>query len=1420
MAFYNNVIAGASNPTGGGGGTGFTIQRSLRFNSSEDSSLSKSFGTAGNRKKFTWSGWVKRATASTECSLFTAGSSTENSIRFNANGTLKINACEGSVETTAVFRDCSAWYHILVNVNSELSTAADRIKLFVNGKAVALSGTNATTNGIEKFNKAEVHYIGRQVHNTSNDFDGLLAEIHFLDGANATTATDSDGSVTGTAGTEYLTQFGEFDANTFVWNPIAFTGSYGPYGGVALASANGALPILNTSGGHGLTVTSGVRSDSLSANIVLALPLNGSNSGTTITDYHHTVKGSGSAKAITLYTGSASGGAVTSTAQSRYYGSSFYVVRGATNNYSASDYISRTGDSDLAVGTGSFCVEFWYKPGTFVQNSCMFDSRHNSTDWPNATHGFQFYTNHNGDLILRTGSSNVISASSKLTSGQWHHLAVAGDYSGGNRTIRIYCDGTLAGSVTNNNNFSEGRFVLGSAANNGEGSNGYYADLRIYKGVPKYTANFTVPELGTGGDNSFALGFNDISSNSSLGTDSSGKNNTWSVSNLSSGGPQVSTSAITNVATSTNTNRTISVTAAGWQSLNNAVDSSDSSVSPSNNNTPGTITFSPALVGVTKVRAKTRFYGSGTAKLYNGSTELHAVSHNNNNATQYYDIYDGAPIELTQYWQQMNSSAASDDFWALEVNGVIVATNTNGGNLSSTIPGSQHTLTTTDTTNFSSFATSDTVNQNGIVVSKNTSTPSLTISGGSWSNGDKIDRIPGSDCDSFIDTPTNYTSSQGNAGGNYATLNILDRQQSNGTLSNGNLGITSTGSNWAMYRSTIFVNSGKWYWEVEIGNDQYTSIGIIDDEYSMGEYTNAWFNQTTNMFGYYPYNGKKYNGGSGVNYATGDTTATGSIIGVALDMENGTLTFYKDGTSLGQAYSGLTGKSFSPAHWIYAVTNADIYNFGQRPFFYAPGKTGGPASDFKAICSTNFDDTTIQKGLDHFVVSTWSGNSNQDHKISTSFSPGVVWAKRRNGAKNHLFFDRIRGDDNYLHPNTTNGNQVQADLLGFASDGYELGTVESINLSGNTYVGWAWYAGAVTNPVGDIWRAGSTKYIGIKFASASGGTVSYGATAGSTTVEVWTSSDNSNWTQQGGTLTLSSGHTLTTSDQYVYIRNSSNATFTDWYVAATNGADGHYSSVTYPSGASWSGPGYTDYDWRQPGAALNKDGSTLSIVQANPTAGFSIVHVPSVDSTNTLRTTGTGLTAAPEFIISKNLDFTDNWFVYHKDIQTNDKQYLILNNGSGTTSSGSTIWGRTSTTMSFNGALWVGSGNTDDLTFNCWHSVEGFSKIGSFQPKGMSDNEFVWTGFRPKFIFFKYSSSNGDWMMLDTSRRPNGPTGGTLVAQEDKAEDDWYAASQANIDFLSNGFKIRHHGSPGGDSGRTVVYACWAENPFKISRAY
>ena len=338
---------------------------------------------------------------------------------------------------------------------------------------------------------------------------------------------------------------------------------------------------------------------------------------------------------------------------------------------------------------------------------------------------------------------------------------------------------------------------------------------------------------------------------------------------------------------------------------------------------------------------------------------------------------------------------------------------------------------------------------------------------------------------SVVDSPTLYSAESGNNGGNYCTLNPQDRQinssnVANGTVSNGNLSITSTGAVWTMIRGTMFVSSGKWYWECELGNNQYSTIGVITDEYKMAAYTNAWVNQTSDMYGYYPYGGDTFNGSTtDGSYATADTTAQGQVIGVALDMDNGTLTFYKNGVSLGQAFAALRGKNVAPAHWLYQHTGvgyADNYNFGQQPFRYTP------PTDHLSLCTTNLAETAILDASKHFDVLTWSGNgpattvAREITGLDMEAAPDFVWAKTRTGTGYHnTVFDAGRGygvdnvlvtDEAWDQGSATGGRMKSTSSSSITFEpvgGVDGNSSVWYDESGHTYVAWTWNAGSNSN---------------------------------------------------------------------------------------------------------------------------------------------------------------------------------------------------------------------------------------------------------------------------------------------------------------------------------------------------------------------
>ncbi|MDP6585031.1 MAG: hypothetical protein QF535_10260, partial [Anaerolineales bacterium] len=161
------------------------------------------------------------------------------------------------------------------------------------------------------------------------------------------------------------------------------------------------------------------------------------------------------------------------------------------------------------------------------------------------------------------------------------------------------------------------------------------------------------------------------------------------------------------------------------------------------------------------------------------------------------------------------------------------------------------------------------------------------------------------------------------------------------------------------------------------------------------------------------------------------------------------------------------------------------------------------------------------------------------------------------------------------------------------------------------------------------------------------------------------------------------------------------------------------------------------WSWKAGGtASSNTDGTITSSVSANTDAGFSIVKFD-LSSQTGAETIGHGLSQAPEMIVIKSRERgTYNWSVYQKDIGNTKR--LILND-SAATSTFSEAWNDTSPTssvFSIGDAVWHGA---DEQIAYCFHSVEGYSKVGSYTGNGAggapnSDGPFVYTNFRPEFV--------------------------------------------------------------------------------------
>jgi len=249
----------------------YQVERSLRFNSADSAYLNRTPASAGNRKTWTWSAWVKRSALSTTQALF--GTTDNNAppgnyvaFRFSTTNTLEFfdytSAYRLYLITTQVFRDTSGWYHIVLALDTTQATAANRIKLYINGSQVTVfsTATYPTQNLDSYINNNEATYLG--AYNNAGTginvpFSGYLTEINFIDGQALTPSS-----------------FGETDAVTGVWKPKRYSGSgYGTNGFFLKFADNSnttAATLGKDSSGNGnnwtpnnFSVTAGVGNDSM-----------------------------------------------------------------------------------------------------------------------------------------------------------------------------------------------------------------------------------------------------------------------------------------------------------------------------------------------------------------------------------------------------------------------------------------------------------------------------------------------------------------------------------------------------------------------------------------------------------------------------------------------------------------------------------------------------------------------------------------------------------------------------------------------------------------------------------------------------------------------------------------------------------------------------------------------------------------------------------------------------------------------------------------------------------------------------------------------------------------------------------------------------------------------------------------------------
>ena len=261
---------------------------------------------------------------------------------------------------------------------------------------------------------------------------------------------------------------------------------------------------------------------------------------------------------------------------------------------------------------------------------------------------------------------------------------------------------------------------------------------------------------------------------------------------------------------------------------------------------------------------------------------------------------------------------------------------------------------------------------------------------------------------------------------------------------------------------------------------------------------------------------------------------------------------------------------------------------------------------------------------------------------------------------------------------------------------------------------------------------------------------------------------------------------------------SSNATYYNGEYTATYGYISSLDSngFTVSAGSSYANytnvnnEDYVSWNWKAGGAAVsNNNGTLTSTVNVNQSAGFSIVkYTPPSGGSVYTNTVGHGLSSAPEIIIQRMVSNTGDWYV-HTSLIDGSNDYLVLNS-SAAKADNPHNFAVTSTTFTD----WGWNGN--EMINYCWHSVAGYSKIGSYS--GTSGNTIVYTTddgtsggsnpFQPSFVMIKKtnSSSNANWVILDAARGSN-----TLFPDLASGED----VRSGLITYNSDNFTLTQAGS-------------------------
>lgn len=444
------------------------IDRSVRFNSADNAHFTWTPGTVGNRRTFTWSGWIKLGTLVTGSDRFIWTSALADPFlyvalqwkMFNGQSYLQLEAEGVSVFTTALFRDPSAWYHVVNVWDTTQASAIERQKIYVNGVQQTMTGTFVNQNFDLPINTSsfsmrigELAFIGRH-------FDGYMAEINFIDGEALTPES-----------------FGVYDFNTGVWRPRRYIGTYGVNGFY--------LPFNNNA-------------------TAAHLGLNQANLDSGDLYWPYTVLnlkavGAGGSQNNTFIDSSTNNFAITRNGNTTQ--GTFSPFSADEGNWSA-DFFQAQSSNGITLGTtfgnaissasSTFTVEAWIFVTSYPSSG---ERYYNSAIFAVGSTYMNFGVHSDGTLHFYhyDGVPRTVSSPSAITKNQWTHVAAA---TTGN-TTKLFINGIQVASGTYYGHTSPNQQSCIGSTPDGNGSTnrqfrGNISNFR-FSNSARYTTNFPVP---------------------------------------------------------------------------------------------------------------------------------------------------------------------------------------------------------------------------------------------------------------------------------------------------------------------------------------------------------------------------------------------------------------------------------------------------------------------------------------------------------------------------------------------------------------------------------------------------------------------------------------------------------------------------------------------------------------------------------------------------------------------------------------------------------------------------------------------------------------------------------------------------------------------------------------------------------------